>query len=114
LPSHQRRIHKLEEKARKLESKLHKAERQDAVNAERLVDLAAENQRIRQELQEALEEAGEANQQANELRRERDQFHAWWINEVKFSQSLLDNGYTASNAPSTSLYGSDMDSFSLA
>ena len=89
----QRQINKLEEKIRRLESKLHRAERQGTVHAERLVDLAAENQTMRQELQDALEEGEEANMRVKEFQRERDQYHAWWINEVKFSQSLLDNGY---------------------
>ncbi|KAH6873868.1 hypothetical protein BKA70DRAFT_1219118 [Coprinopsis sp. MPI-PUGE-AT-0042] len=89
----QRKIQKLEEKIRRLESKLHRAERQDTVHAERLVNLAAENQRMRQELQDALEEGDEANARIKELLGERDQYHAWWINEVKFSQSLLDNEY---------------------
>ncbi|KAH6895064.1 hypothetical protein BKA70DRAFT_1232168 [Coprinopsis sp. MPI-PUGE-AT-0042] len=89
----QRKIHKLEEKIRRLESKLYRAERQGTVHAEQLVELASENQTTCQELQDALEEGEEANARVKELQRERDQYYAWWINEVKFSQSLLDSGY---------------------
>jgi hypothetical protein len=89
----QRKIQKLEEKIRRLESKLHRAERQDAVHAERLVELASENQTMRQELQDALEEGEEANARAKELERERDLYYAWWMNEVKLSQSFIDGGY---------------------
>jgi uncharacterized protein YdeI (YjbR/CyaY-like superfamily) len=89
----QRKIQKLEEKVRRLESKLHRAERQHAVHAERLVELASENKNMRQELQDALEEGEELTARAKELEQERDLYHAWWVNEAKLSQSLMDNGY---------------------
>ncbi|KAH6902907.1 hypothetical protein BKA70DRAFT_1228078 [Coprinopsis sp. MPI-PUGE-AT-0042] len=80
---------RLEDQVRRLESKLRKAERREAANAIRLVDLASENQKVREELQDTLEEVEEAVDRARILQQERDQYHAWWINEVKFSQSLL-------------------------
>lgn len=98
----QRKIQKLEEKIRRLESKLHRAERQDAVHSDRLVELASENQTMRQELQDALEEGQEAKARVRELEGERELFHTWWINEVKFSQSLMDNTLGYPYTPGTS------------
>ncbi|KAH6913574.1 hypothetical protein BKA70DRAFT_1421838 [Coprinopsis sp. MPI-PUGE-AT-0042] len=89
-PSSERKVQRLEERVRRLESKLRKADRREAASSARLVDLAAENQHMRQELQDALEEAEEASERVKGLQQERDQYHAWWINEVKFSQLLFD------------------------
>ncbi|KAH6891962.1 hypothetical protein BKA70DRAFT_1440920 [Coprinopsis sp. MPI-PUGE-AT-0042] len=86
----QRKIQKLEDKVRRLESRLAKARRQETVNADRLTDLAAENLKARQELHEALEEVEEANARLQTVESERNQYYNWWINEVNFSQSLLD------------------------
>ncbi|KAH6899589.1 hypothetical protein BKA70DRAFT_1230866 [Coprinopsis sp. MPI-PUGE-AT-0042] len=87
----ERKIHKLQEKLRQVESKLRRTERQGAVNSGRLVDLASENRETRQELQDVLDKFEEASKRAQVLQQERDQYHAWWINEVRFSQSLMDD-----------------------
>jgi septal ring factor EnvC (AmiA/AmiB activator) len=111
----QRKIQKLEEKVRRLESKLRRAERQDAVNAERLMEIASENQRIRHELQDALEEKEGANERAQKLQKERDQFYAWWINELNLSQSFWDNpamGYQSfPQAPTFCIGDSEIGNF---
>lgn len=87
----ERKVQKLEERIRRLESKLAKADRREATSAGRLVDLAAENRRVREELEDVLEEAEELKAEVQSLKKERDQVHAWWTNEVAFSQSLLDD-----------------------
>lgn len=86
-----RKLEKLQERIRCLEAKLRKAERMELTNNQRLLELAAENQRIRQELQDAVEEGEAAAALAATAMQERDQYHAWWINEVNFCQYLLGN-----------------------
>ncbi|KAH6866189.1 hypothetical protein BKA70DRAFT_1243976 [Coprinopsis sp. MPI-PUGE-AT-0042] len=86
-----RKLERLREKIRCLESKLRRAERREATNKERLLELALENQKTRQELQDAMEEGEAAAALSATLKQERDQYHAWWINEVKFCQYLLGN-----------------------
>ncbi|KAH6876955.1 hypothetical protein BKA70DRAFT_1239721 [Coprinopsis sp. MPI-PUGE-AT-0042] len=88
-PSLERKLHKLEDQVRRLESKLRKAERREAVIEERLLEISSENRNITQELQDTLEAGEEVSERLKTVQRDRDQYYTWWVNEVKFSQELL-------------------------
>jgi peptidoglycan hydrolase CwlO-like protein len=85
------KIEKLHDLIRRLERKLRKAECQEAKSSQLLLELAAENQRIRNELQDAVEEGEAAAAFALTVKEERDQYHVWWIQELNTCQYLHGN-----------------------
>jgi chromosome segregation ATPase len=89
LSASERKLVRLEDRARRAESRLLRAERRETVMAERLGNLASENQRLRQELHDAEEEGEEVKGRLKMMEKEMEQYYAWWIKEVQLSRMLL-------------------------